>query len=85
MAQQPEPQIQIRKVTQLHATVTQDQPGEDCTYVYQFILDGGAEERLWTLGEDDADQVLDLIQASGSVSLDVGRNTLIFKDVEMDD
>lgn len=84
MAQQPEQLIHVRKVTQLHATVTQGQPGEDCTYVYQFVLDGGAEERLWTLTEDDADQVLELIQESGSVSLDVGRNTLIFKDVEMD-
>ncbi len=84
MSQQPEPRIQVRKVTQLHATVTQGEPGEACTYVYQFVLDNGAEERLWSLSEDDADQILELIQESGQISLDLDRNTLIFKDVEMD-
>lgn len=79
-----EQQIQVRKVTQVHAVVSQGEPGGACTYLYQFILDSGAEERLWTLGEGDADQIQDLLQASDSVNFDVGRNTLIFKDIEMD-
>ncbi len=82
MTQQTEQLIQVRKVTAVHAVVTQAEAEADCTYAYQFILDDGAEERVWRLKEGDADQIQDLLTSTDDVSYDVGRNGLIFKNID---
>ncbi len=84
MAQQTDQVVQVRKVSQVHAMVTQDAPSAACTYTYQFVLDDGAAEVVWQLLEGDADQIQDLINSSDSVSYDVERRTLIFKDITAD-
>ena len=84
MAQQPDQLIAVRTISTVHATVTQGEPGADCSYAYQFILDDGAEERVWQLSEDDADQIQNLLQGSKDALYDVGRNALIFKDLHAD-
>jgi hypothetical protein len=84
MTQETAPVIQIRRVSQVHALVTQQAPKADCTYAYQFVLDDGAAEVVWQLTEGDADQIQDLLTSSDSVSYDVERQTLIFKNITSD-
>ncbi len=84
MAQETAPVVQIRKVSQVHALVTQSEPTAPCTYAYQFVLDDGAAEVVWQLTEGDADQIQDLLTSSDSVSYDVERQTLIFKNITSD-
>ena len=81
MVQQTQQRIPIRKVTEVHATITQAEPEALCTYTYQFILDNGVEERLWQLKEGDADQIQDLLLSTDDVSYDSERNSLIFKGI----
>ncbi len=85
MTQQTQQQVQIRKVTEVHAIVTQPEPEADCTYTYQFILDNGIEERIWQLKEGDADQIQDMLLVTDDVHYDTGRNALIFKDIHDSD
>ncbi len=84
MAQHTDQLVQVRRVSQVHATVTQPEAKADCTYAYQFVLDDGAAEVVWQLLEGDADQIQDLLLSSSSVSYDLGRHTLIFKDITSD-
>ncbi len=85
MTQQTGNRVHIRKVTEVHAIVTQPEPEADCTYAYQFILDNGVEERIWQLKEGDADQIQDLLLATDDVNYDVEHNSLIFKDIHESD
>jgi hypothetical protein len=84
MAQQTDQAVQVRRGSQVHAMVTQHEPTAACTYAYQFVLDDGAAEVVWQLLEGDADQIQDLLLNSSSVSYDLGRHTLIFKDITSD-
>ncbi len=85
MTQQTGNRVHIRKVTEVHAIVTQAEPEADCTYAYQFILDNGVEERIWQLKEGDADQIQDLLLVTDDVNYDVEHNSLILKDIHESD
>ncbi len=74
--------VHVREVTEVHGYFSQDEPGEDGTYVYQFILDNGVDEVTYQLKENDADQVQDLIEGAGSVHYDADDKVLIFKNLK---
>lgn len=74
--------VNVRDVTEVHGYFTQDKPGEDGTYVYQFILDHGVDEVTYQLNESDADQVQDLIEGAKTVQYDADQKVLIFKGLK---
>jgi hypothetical protein len=74
--------VHVREVTEVHGYFSQDEPGGDGTYVYQFILDNGVDEVTYQLKENDADQVQDLIEGAGSVYYDADDKVLIFKNLK---
>ena len=74
--------VHVREVTEVHGYFSQDEPGGDGTYVYQFILDNGVDEVTYQLKEDDADQVQDLIEGAESVYYDADDKVLIFKNLK---
>ena len=74
--------VHVREVTEVHGYFSQEEPGGDGTYVYQFILDNGVDEVTYQLKEDDADQVQDLIEGAQSVYYDVDDKVLIFKNLK---
>ena len=57
-----EQHIKVRKVTAWQPNWTENAPGEPGNYVFQLILDQGAEEYVLRLTEGDADKPLRLAQ-----------------------
>jgi len=70
--------IKVRKVTAWQPNWTENAPGEPGNYVFQLILDQGAEEYVLRLTEDDADNLFDWLSTSKEVFFDMERRVLIF-------
>ena len=73
-----EQHIKVRKVTAWQPNWTENSPGEPGNYVFQLILDQGAEEYVLRLTEGDADNLFDWLSASSEVYFDMERKVLIF-------
>lgn len=70
--------IKVRKVTGWQPNWTEngdDQPGN---YVFQLILDQGAEEYVLRPTVDDADNLFDWLTEGGEIFFDMERKALIF-------
>jgi hypothetical protein len=70
--------IKVRKVTAWQPNFTENSPGEPGNYVFQLILDQGAEEYVLRLTESDADNLFDWLSESSEVYFDMERRVLIF-------
>jgi hypothetical protein len=73
-----EQHIKVRKVTAWQPNWAENAPGEPGNYVFQLILDQGAEEYVLRLTEDDADNLFDWLSADSEVYFDMERKVLIF-------
>lgn len=75
---QTEQQIQVRRVTQLHAAWTERERGAPGAFTFQLILDNGAEEYVLRPTADDADVLLALWARSEGAVFDLDRKVLLF-------
>ena len=78
-----EQQIQIRQVTHVQASWTEQERGGDGAFTFQLILDQGTEEYVIRPTADDADVLLELFERSDSATFDMGRKVLIFNNLSV--
>ena len=79
--QHTEQQIQVRQVTDVQASYTEEERGEEGSFTLQLILDDGAEEYVLLPTADDAKVMLKLFRSTESVYFDLGNKVLIPSDV----
>ena len=82
--QRLEQMIQIREVTQVQASWTERERGEDGAFTLQLILDNGADEYILQPTEDDLDTLLELFERSDHATFDLGRKVLMFSNLNVD-
>ena len=73
-----ERQIQVRQVTHVQASWTEEERGEPGAFTLQLILDHGADEYVLRPSAGDADVLVKLFARSKSATFDVERKVLIF-------
>ena len=76
-----EEQIQIRQVTHVQASWTEEERGAPGAFTFQLILDNGVDEYVVRPTADDADVLLTLFERSDSATFDLGRKVLIFNNL----
>ncbi len=79
-----EQQYQIREVTQIQASWTEQERGGPGAFSIQLILDNGVEEYIIRPTADDADVLLQLLQRSDHATFDLGRKVLMFSNLNVD-
>ncbi|MBA2364468.1 MAG: hypothetical protein H0V86_13150 [Chloroflexia bacterium] len=82
--QKMEQQIQIREVTQIQASWTEQERGGPGAFSMQLILDNGVEEYIIRPTAEDADILLQLLQRSDHATFDLGRKVLMFSNLDVD-
>ncbi len=73
-----ERQIQVRQVTHVQASWTEQDRGEPGAFTLQLILDNGAAEYVLRSTAEDTDVLVKLFARSASASFDVDRKVLMF-------
>ena len=81
--QRTEQAIQVRQVTHVQASWTEQERGEPGAFTFQLILDQGADEYVIRPTADDADILLELFDRSDSATFDLARKVLIFNDLSI--
>ncbi len=82
--QKMEEQLQVREVTQIQASWTEQERGAPGAFSMQLILDNGVEEYIIRPTADDADVLLQLLQRSNHATFDMGRKVLMFSNLDID-
>lgn len=82
--QKMEQQYQIREVTQIQASWTEQERGGPGAFSIQLILDNGVEEYIIRPTADDTDVLLKLLQRSDHAMFDMGRKVLMFSNLNVD-
>jgi hypothetical protein len=72
-----EQQIQVRKVTDVHANWNEEERGEPGKFSLQLILDDGAEEYAIRPPAQDTKVLLKMLGSAESISFDLGNKVLI--------
>ena len=75
--QNTEQQIKVRQVTDVQASYTEQERGEEGAFTFQLILDDGAEEYVLQPTADDAKVMLELFGRARAVYFDLGNKTLV--------
>lgn len=83
--QRTEQQIQVRQVTTIQASWTEQQRGASGAFTLQLILDNGVDEYILQPTADDLDVLLQLFGRSEHAMFDVGRKVLIFNTLAVDE
>ena len=82
--QRTEEQIQVRQVTHVQASWTEEERGGPGAFTFQLILDQGAEEYVLRPSAEDADVLLQLLERSDSATFDLERKVLMFGNLAID-
>jgi hypothetical protein len=82
--QRTEDQIQVRQVTHVQASWTEQERGAPGAFTFQLILDEGVDEYVLRPTAEDADVLLQLLRRSDSASFDTDRKVLIFSRLAID-
>ncbi len=82
--QRTEEQIQVRQVTHVQASWTEQERGGPGAFTFQLVLDEGVDEYVIRPNADDADVLLELLSRSGSAHFDLDRKVLIFNRLALD-
>ncbi len=82
--QKMEQQLQIREVTQIQASWTEQERGAPGAFSMQLILDNGVEEYIIRPTADDADVLLQLLRHSSHATFDMSRKVLMFSNLDVD-
>jgi hypothetical protein len=81
MEERTEQQIQVRQVTHVQASWTEQERGAPGAFTIQLILDNGVDEYILRPTADDTDVLLQLLKDSDSAAFDLGRKVLIFSNI----
>lgn len=79
--QRTEAQIQVRQVTHVQASWTEQDRGGDGAFTFQLILDNGADEYVLRPTAEDADVLLRLFKRSDTAMFDLERKVLMFNNL----
>jgi hypothetical protein len=79
-----ERQIQVRQVTHLQASWTEQERGEPGAFTLQLVLDHGADEYVLRPTAADADILVKLLARSRSATFDLERKVLIFANLAIE-
>ena len=82
--QNTEQKIQIRQVTHVQASWTEQERGAPGTFTFQLILDNGADEYVIVPTSDDADVIMELLDRTDTAFFDKGRKVLMFGNISTD-
>ncbi|MGH3117216.1 MAG: hypothetical protein ACRDQ2_08895 [Gaiellales bacterium] len=80
-AQRTEEKIQVRQVTHVQASWTEQDRGGDGAFTFQLILDNGADEYVLRPTAEDADVLLKLFKRSDTAMFDLERKVLMFNNL----
>jgi hypothetical protein len=69
---------QVRQVTNIQASWTEQQRGQKGKFTLQLVLDNGVEEYILDPDADDIDVILKLFGRSGYTTFDLDRKVLMF-------
>jgi hypothetical protein len=76
-----ERRYQVRQVTDIQASWTEQERGQPGRFTLQLILDSGVEEYILDPDADDIDVLLKLFARSGHTTFDLGRKVLMFSNL----
>jgi len=79
--QRTEERIQVRQVTHVQASWTEQKRGSDGAFTLQLILDNGADEYVLRPTSDDAQLLLKLFKRADSAMFDLERKVVIFNNL----
>ena len=79
-----ERQIQVRQVTHVQASWTEQERGAPGAFTLQLILDHGADEYVLRPSAEDADVLVKLLARSSNASFDMDRKVLIFGNLAIE-
>jgi hypothetical protein len=79
-----ERQIQVRQVTHIQASWTEQERGAPGAFTLQLILDNGADEYVLRPSAEDADVLVKLLARSESASFDLERKVLMFGNLTIE-
>ncbi len=75
--QHTEQQIQVRQVTDVQASYTEEQRGEEGSFTLQLILDDGADEYVLQPTNEDLKVMLEIFERAQTVYFDLGNKALV--------
>lgn len=81
MEQRTTAQIQVRQVTHVQASWTEEERGGPGAFTIQLILDNGVDEYVLRPTAADADVLLKLLERSDSAAFDLQRKVLMFNNI----
>jgi len=84
MEERTEQQIQVRQVTHIQASWTEEERGAPGAFTLQLILDNGADEYVLRTTAQDTDVLLKLFERSHSAIFDVTRKVLMYTNLAVD-
>jgi hypothetical protein len=79
-----ERQIQVRQVTHVQASWTEEARGAPGAFTLQLVLDHGADEYVLRPSADDTDVLVKLLARSKSATFDLERKVLIFANLAIE-
>ena len=79
-----ERQIQVRQVTHVQASWTEQERGEPGAFTVQLVLDHGADEYVLRPSAEDTDVLVKLLARSKSATFDLERKVLIFANLTIE-
>jgi hypothetical protein len=79
-----ERQIQVRQVTHVQASWTEEERGAPGAFTVQLILDHGADEYVLRPTADDTDVLVKLLARSSNATFDVDRKVLMFGNLAIE-
>lgn len=83
MSENAEQNIMVRQVTDVHANWSEQERGGPGKFSYQLILDNGVEEYAIRPEAEDADVLIELFKATGTIYFDMERRVLIFGSIPL--
>ena len=84
---QPTPaerQIQVRQVTHVQASWTEQERGDSGAFTLQLILDHGADEYVLRPTAEDTDVLVKLLVRSSNATFDMERKVLMFGNLAIE-
>jgi hypothetical protein len=84
---QPTPaerQIQVRQVTHVQASWTEEERGAPGAFTLQLILDNGADEYVLRPSAEDTDVLVKLLARSANATFDLDRKVLMFGNLAIE-
>ncbi len=77
-------QIQVRQVTHVQASWTEQERGAAGAFTVQLILDHGADEYVLRPTAEDTDVLVKLLARSSNATFDVDRKVLMFGNLAIE-